>query len=216
MSALLISVSHSKTSFGLIFLTPLLAAPLVLIAKRTRTSPAIILLPLILLSFALSTVATNIFNHMSWMLYSNYTFSGRTFIWDFVRHEIERRPLLGWGYQSFWQAGPSGPSIVAGWAWIRGLPHGHNGYLDTMLELGYVGFAFLLIFIFATLHAAGRLIASDPFRGWLVLSLILYEIITNFFESTWLRGGHPLWVVFLILVAEIGRYWHPYRRGGPS
>jgi len=90
------------------------------------------------------------------------------------------------------------------------MPHAHNGYLDTRLEMGYIGFALLVIFIFATLHAARRLVDRDPARAWLVLSLALYNILTNFLESTWLRGGDPLWVVFVCLVAEIGRYSQPF------
>jgi O-antigen ligase len=211
ISAVLLFLSHSKTSLGLAVLSPLLAAPLVLIGKKTRISPAIILSPVVFLYLLLYN--TNIFNHISYELYNNYTFSGRTLIWDFVRYEIDRRPLLGWGYQSFWQLGPDGPSAVNGWGWLKMLPHGHNGYLDTILEMGYVGFGFLIIFIVATLHAAGRITDRDPARAWLVLSLLLYEIITNFFETTWLRGG---FVVFVFVVAEIGRYWYPVRLGGRS
>jgi O-antigen ligase len=205
ISALLLFLSNSKTSIGLVFLSPLLAASLVLIGKKMRISPAIALSPIVFLYILLYN--TKIFNHISYVLYGNYTFSARTLMWDFVRYEIERRPLLGWGYQSFWQLGPNGPSVVDGWGWLKTMPHAHNGYFDTMLDMGYVGFVFLLIFIFATVHAAGRLIDRDPARAWLVLSLALYEIITNFLESNWLRGG--VWVMFVILVAEIGRYWYP-------
>jgi O-antigen ligase len=79
--------------------------------------------------------------------------------------------------------------MVDGWGWLKAMPHTHDGYLGTMLEMGYVGFAILVIFLFATLHAAGRLTHRNPARGWLVLSLALNAIIANFLESTWLRGG---------------------------
>jgi len=69
---------------------------------------------------------------------------------------------------------------------------------------------FLLIFIFATLHAAGRLIDRDPARAWLVLSLALYEIMTNFLEKQLAAAAAGGVVMFVILVAErIGRYWYP-------
>ena len=208
VSAFLLVVSKSKTSIGLAFISPFFAALLVFIGRRTRISPAIVLSPVLVLYLMLANLPGNFFNRLSYMLYGNYTFSARTVIWDFVRQEIDRRPLLGWGYQSFWQMGPDGPSVEAG-GWVAGMPHAHNGYLDAMLETGYVGFAFLLIFIFATLHAAGRLIDRDPVRAWLVLSLALYVVLTNFFESAWLRGSDPVWVMFVVLVAEIGRHWHP-------
>jgi len=90
------------------------------------------------------------------------------------------------------------------------MPNGHNGYYDTMLELGYVGFAFLVVFIIATLHAIGRVATRDPARARLLLSLALFIIFYNYFESYWMRGFEFLWVVFVIVAAEIGRYWRPF------
>ena len=63
------------------------------------------------------------------------------------------------------------------------MPNAHNGYYDTMLEMGYVGLALLVIFIIATLHAIGRVADRDPARAWLVLSLALFIILYNFLES---------------------------------
>ena len=136
--------------------------------------------------------------------------TGRTVIWDFANYEVARRPLLGWGYQSFWLAGPDAPSIVDAPGWVKTMPDAHNGYVDTKLELGYVGLALLISFIVTSLHALRRMAIRDPARAWLVLSLALFIIIYNFFESLWMRGFEFLWVVFVILAAEIGRYWHPF------
>jgi O-antigen ligase len=142
------------------------------------------------------------------MLYGDSTLTGRTIIWDFAQYEIARSPLLGWGYQSFWLV-PGSPAIEAP-GWVKGMPNAHNGYYDTMLEMGYVGLAFLLVFIIATLHAIGRVADRDPRRGRLVLSLALFVILYNYFESYWMRGFEFLWVVFVIVAAEIGRYWRPF------
>ena len=144
------------------------------------------------------------------MLYGDSTFTGRAIIWDFANYEIARRPLLGWGYQSFWLAGPGAPSIVDAPGWVKVMPNAHNGYKDTMLEMGYVGFALLIAFIIATLHAIGRVADRDSARAWAVLSLALFVIIYNGLESTWMRGFEFLWVVFLILAVEIARYWQPF------
>jgi O-antigen ligase len=90
------------------------------------------------------------------------------------------------------------------------MPNAHNGYYDTMLEMGYAGLAFLLVFIIAILHAVGRVADHDPARARLVLSLALFIILYNFFETLWMRGFEFLWVVFVIVAAEIGRYWRPF------
>ena len=63
------------------------------------------------------------------------------------------------------------------------MPNAHNGYYDTMLEMGYVGYALLVIFIIATLHAIGRVADRDPARAWLVLSLALYVISVTILKA---------------------------------
>jgi exopolysaccharide production protein ExoQ len=207
----LIFPSYSKGSFGIAIIAPLLALLTLIVGRKMRISPAFVLLPLLLCYEVLSRIpGVDLVNRISWYLFGNYTLSGRTAIWDFVNEEIARRPLLGWGFQSFWQVGLDGPSIVDSPGWIGLLPSGHNGYLDVMLEIGYLGFPFLIIFIMATLHAIGRVADRNLVRAWLVLSLALFIIFTNMLESEWMRGQDMQWVLFLILVAEIGRYWDPF------
>jgi exopolysaccharide production protein ExoQ len=99
-----------------------------------------------------------------------------------------------------------------------------------MLEMGVVGLALLVTFLIATLHAVGRVVDRDPARAWLMLALILFAILNNFLESSWMRAFDLVWVAFAIVVAEVGRCWQvfpptraaygssPPRRGsaGPS
>jgi O-antigen ligase len=212
----LVFPSYSKGSLGIAIIAPLLALLTLIVGRKMRISPAFVLLPLLVCYEVLARIpGLDLVNRISWHLYGNYTLSGRTVIWDFVNYEIGRRPLLGWGFQSFWQVGPDGPSTAAG-GWVSQMPSGHNGYLDVMLELGYVGFPFLIIFIMATLHALGRVADRDPRRAWLLLSLALFIIITNTLESVWMRGQDMQWLLFLILGAEIARYWGPFPPDGRS
>jgi exopolysaccharide production protein ExoQ len=203
----LLFLSDSKTALGLAFISPFLAIITLSVRKITRISPAIILLSIPFCYVVLSSVSSFNMNRVSYMLYGDSTFTGRTMIWDFAQDEIERRPLLGWGYQSFWLV-PNSPKFEAP-GWVKMMPNAHNGYYDTMLEMGYVGLALLVVFITATLHAIGRVADRDPARARLVLSLALFIILYNYLESFWMRGFEFLWVVFLILTAEIGRYWRP-------
>lgn len=209
VSAWLLFWANSKTAFGLALFVPVLAGLTLLVRKISRLSTAVILLSIPICFILLSTVSHFGIERISYMLYGDLSLTGRTVIWDFANNEIARRPLLGWGYQSFWLAGPDAPSIVDAQGWVKMMPDGHNGYVDTKLELGYVGFGLLLIFIFATLHGVGRMADRAPARAWLVLSLALYIITYNFLETLWMKGYEFLWVMFLILAAEIGRYWRP-------
>jgi O-antigen ligase len=201
--------SNSKTAFGLALVCPLLAGVVLIIRKATRISPAIILLSIPLCYFVVSTLTGFDMGHVSYMLYGDPTFTGRLGIWSFALHEIANRPFLGWGYQSFWLVGSDAPSVVEAQGWIARMPNAHNGYYDTMLELGYVGYAFLIAFIVATLHAVGRVADRDRGRAWFVLAAVLYVICYNYLESLWMRGVEILWVAFVILVVDIARYYQP-------
>jgi len=205
----LIILSDSKTALGLAIIAPSLAGVTLLIRKTTRLSPAIILLSIPVLYIVVSHVSNFTMNRVSFMLYGDSTFTGRTVIWDFAGMEIDRSPFVGWGYQSFWLAGSDAPSVLDAPGWVKMMPNAHNGYYDTMLETGYIGLALLLGFIIATLHAIGRIADRDPKRAWHLLSMALLIIIWNFLESLWMRGFEFLWVVFLIVAADIARYWRP-------
>jgi exopolysaccharide production protein ExoQ len=208
MSIYLIIASNSKTALGLALVCPFLSKIVIIIKRASNISPAIILSSVPLFYILLSHVAPHYnMGLLSYKLYGDSTFTGRTIIWDFVQQEIDQRPYLGWGYESFWLV-PGSPAASAP-GWVAEMPNGHNGYYDTMLDLGYIGLALLLAFIFATLHGVGRVANQDPLRAWLLLSLALFIIIWNFLERLWMHGSEFLWVVFVIVAAEVGRHWWP-------
>jgi O-antigen ligase len=204
----LLILSGSKTALGLALLMPLLAAVTLLAARTLRLSPATLILMIPICYMVVSTITGIGSNRLSYMIYGDSTFTGRTIIWDFARGEISQRPLLGWGYQSFWLSGPGAPSLRAP-GWVKEMPNAHNGYYDTLLETGYAGLGLLLGFIFATLRAIGRVGKTDRVRAWGLLSIALYVICYNFLESLWFRGFEFLWIMFLLIAAETARLSRP-------
>jgi exopolysaccharide production protein ExoQ len=213
----IMDVSKSKGSLAMALIAPLAAQLTLIIGNRMRISPAVVLLPIVLCYEVLSRIpGANIVNRISYWIYGNYTLSGRTVIWDFVNNEIARRPILGWGYQSFWLVGPDAPSVVEAPGWVKNMPSAHNGNLDTILDTGYIGFFLFLIFTITTFHAIGRVANHDPARGRLLLSLALFITLTNALETVWMHGMDILWVAFVIVVAEIARHQRPFRPDGHS
>ena len=165
LALVLLALSNSKTALGLVVIAPALAAAAVVARKTMRLSPAIIPVAIVAVYIIAATfIGLNVYR-ISSILYGDSTFTGRRLIWEFAQFEIARRPLLGWGYQSFWLVGPDAPSVVEAPAWVKSMPNAHNGYLDATLEMGYVGLALLVAFLLATLHAAGRLVDRDPARA---------------------------------------------------
>jgi O-antigen ligase len=212
-SIYLVAASESKGSLGCAILAAILAIIVLFAARNLRVSASVVLLPPLISYAVLSQVVGNLINRISWYIYGNYTLSGRAFIWYFVNSEIAKSPLLGWGYRSIWLVGPDSPILVDAGGWIGRMPSAHNGYYDTILDTGYIGLVVFLIFIFTTLHAIGRVADRDPARAWLLLSIALFIILQNFLETGWMRGDDVLWLPFVIVVAEAGRYWRPFHSG---
>ena len=201
----LLIMSGSKTALGLALLMPPLAAVTLIAARQLRLSPATLLFAIPIVYMMISTFTGINSNRISYMIYGDSTFTGRTIIWDFAKFEIARSPLVGWGYQSFWLSGPTAPSILDAPGWVKDMPNAHNGYYDTLLETGYVGLTLLLCFIFTTLRAIGSVAKTDWARAWCLLSAALYVVSYNFLESTWFRGFEFLWILFLLIAAETAR-----------
>lgn len=199
--------SDSKGALSFAIVAPALAIVVLYLAKKLRISPALVLAPIPIIYTILSVLLGGLASRISWHLYGNYNLTGRTIIWDFVNTEVARRPLLGWGYQSFWLIGPDAPSVVDAPGWVKNMPSAHNGYLDTIVDMGYVGLVFLITFIFTTVHAIGRVADRHPAQGWRLMTIALFLILTNFVETGWMRGIEMLWLMFLIIAADTGRYW---------
>lgn len=199
-------LANSKTAMALSFLAPALAVFFMALWKWKRISPPLVIFSVVAVYLVVSTISSFNVYRISYILYHDSTFTGRQSIWNFALSEIDARPLLGWGYQSFWLVGPDAPSVVEAPGFVKNMPNAHNGYIDAMLELGWVGFVLLLTFLSTTLHACGRIVDRSPGRGLLLLSLFIYIAISNGLESTLVRGYEFLWITFLFVAAEIGRH----------
>jgi len=106
------------------------------------------------------------------------TFSGRTVLWGAAIHVAqERNTLIGVGYKNFW-LGESVNQVlpyIASWSKTPG--HGHNGYLDIWLELGWIGSFLFAIFVVRTIVALIKMQArrpQDPTRSFLFLAFLQF------------------------------------------
>ncbi|MGC2774787.1 MAG: O-antigen ligase family protein [Bradyrhizobium sp.] len=215
-AVLLIFFSNSKTALGLALVAPVLAALTLLIAKTSRIAPVLILAALALCYYLFCQLAGFNTSRIAYLLTGDSSFTGRTTIWSFSETEIAQRPLLGWGYQSFWLVGADAPSVTEAPGWVKGMPNSHNGYYDAILELGYVGLAFLVVFLVATVHVIGRVMDYDYKRAWILLSVALFVMIYNFLETLWLRAFDVSWVVFVLVTVEAARYWRRSQLSMPT
>jgi O-antigen ligase len=127
------------------------------------------------------------------------TLTGRTGIWSAVLISIRKHPLLGYGYRGFWH-GLEGESstVISAVGWM--VPHAHNGFLETWLDLGLLGLTLLLTTLFqAFRHAMVCLRSGKPqiVVGW-YLSIVILTIMFNLDERTFLFPTALTWMMYVI------------------
>jgi exopolysaccharide production protein ExoQ len=133
------------------------------------------------------------------LLGKNVTLSGRTTLWFTVASFVAQRPLLGYGYNAFWQGmnGDSGfISLLLRWE----VPHSHNGILELALDTGLLGVALFAGSFLMTLRQAVRVQKEGlrPSAMWPLLGLC-FIVITNLTESSLLRTNNTFWLVYLFV-----------------
>ncbi len=213
LSVYLLVMSNSKTSIALGVALPMFVVLLTTLGRYLRTSPSTLFFWIVGLAvIACIVLSISVFD-ISEKLFRDRTFTGRTEIWEFVSYEIQKRPFLGWGFQSFWLVGLDGPSFTEGWGWIKTMPSAHSGYLDVELSTGRIGLALMLIYIVLTLTAVGRVCARDAALGRLLFSVALFVILSNFLESTFLEGHGFHWPLFVLVSLEAARQGWATRSG---
>jgi len=128
--------------------------------------------------------------------------TGRTQIWLPLFKYAQEHWLLGAGYGSFWLIGPTSPIYYYTQNWVAGLGHGHNGYLDLLVQIGLPG---LLLAIFALiLSPLFKVFSSQtlaPGRAGLIVATIFFVVCHNMTESSLLDRDRIPQVFLMIAIA---------------
>jgi exopolysaccharide production protein ExoQ len=135
------------------------------------------------------------------------SFNGRTPIWELVRTYIAEHPVIGTGYGAFW-VGPfdTSPSYEFYKRLYFYPGEAHNGYLDIVLDLGFVGLLLLAGFIVRYFVLASRLMQTDRPQALLYQSLMLYFLLSNLTESSWLTTvSNPDWMMVVLAIIAMSR-----------
>lgn len=103
------------------------------------------------------------------------TLTGRTEVWASVLPERATRPLLGFGYGSFWTDARRQ---------MFDIPTGHNGYLDVMLELGEVGLLLYMAWLFSITRQIHSALRRDFSWASLGIAYLLVGLLYNTTESS--------------------------------
>lgn len=127
--------------------------------------------------------------------------TGRTEIWAAVLDWSSKKPLLGYGYGAFW-AVPSMPDDWIDKQLNWDVPNAHNGWLDLLVQLGWVGVViFGALFALSAVAALGRLHALRD-GGWAALYLAVFAIAI-YSESFVLARNSLPWALAVAAMARV-------------
>ena len=120
--------------------------------------------------------------------------TGRTEIWKLVLSMPANR-LVGTGYESFWV----GPRLQKVWDTFQGIRimEAHNGYVEILITLGWIGIVLLGLLIMIGYRNVIRDYRHNPDVGSLRIAWFLAALITAFTEAAF-RMECPCWLVFLL------------------
>ena len=116
------------------------------------------------------------------------TLTGRTEIWAALIPFAVTRPFLGYGIGGFWTTEMRSLSASSA----------HNGYLDTILNTGFVGLILISIFLLSCCHKAHSSMVHDYDWGSLYVCYLIMSVVHNIAESSIQALSVPLtaYIVF--------------------
>jgi len=120
----------------------------------------------------------------------------RTEIWKTLI-PLATNPLVGAGYESFWL----GPRLETMWSAFPGqyVSEAHNGYLETYLDLGWVGVGLIALILIHGYRHAVCTFRTDPTYGALLLAYVLTAAVYSITEAGF-RPLDPVWIFLLLAV----------------
>ena len=114
------------------------------------------------------------------------TLTGRTYLWEQGWEAAQQHPLLGYGYAAYWVQGFADPERLWAEFYIstRSGFHFHNTYVETLVEIGFIGVTLLALVILRAFYGH---VSKVVFGEWSADSVVLsgaigLMLIRSFFE----------------------------------
>jgi exopolysaccharide production protein ExoQ len=130
---------------------------------------------------------------VSSMLGREENLTGRTAVWKELVPVAMESPILGYGFGGFWSSTAREEYQISG---------AHNGYLDLILELGFVGLLLYTMFVVSNARKAQRLMTQDFDWGTLWMCYLLMGLLINITEASFNSFTTQLLAVILFLTVS--------------
>ncbi len=107
-------------------------------------------------------------------------------------------PIVGVGYESFWL----GERLETVWRTFDVVHQAHNGYLETYLNLGFVGLSLILAILISGFVKAQRQLSSAYRYAMFKLVFLVVIVVYNWTEATFF-GVNNMWLLMFVVVIDM-------------
>jgi exopolysaccharide production protein ExoQ len=145
------------------------------------------------------------------------TFTDRTAIWTGLAENIRTRPWEGCGFGSFWSTGQLFNPILGARRdeWFMSaelINEAHNGYIDIVLQTGFIGLAIYLVVIVRSIWACCSAISASQLKPpervacTMILGFSVALALGNLTESLIFAPSNPAGYLFLLMAVQAERW----------
>ncbi|MCP2728631.1 O-antigen ligase family protein [Limnofasciculus baicalensis] len=206
LAIVLLWLTEGKTAY-LVFAISLCLFPLYKFAKqKDKLRVVLMLIMFVLVGSGLVIFVSNMEFIVVDTLGREMTFSGRIPIWKLMLDQLYERPWLGYGCVGFWTSDYGLYVINNSWAGGENVGIGegsirfnaHNGYMDMLLQYGFVGLSLYMFNIVSVLMRLVNLLNSPAIieSFWMLQSLISL-LLLNFTDNLGTLGSSSLWTFYV-------------------
>jgi exopolysaccharide production protein ExoQ len=132
----------------------------------------------------------------------NPTLTGRVPVWRYLfQNVISKRPWLGYGLETVWYERNFQVAVAKAARWDVVVINAHNGYMDILIYLGWIGFIiFLSVIVQGVINALQDAFSAARSHNFLPVLILAYVLITNITISYFLEFESFHWVLMVLVL----------------
>ncbi|MGK7907174.1 MAG: O-antigen ligase family protein [Synechococcus sp.] len=201
LSLILTFLSVSSTAF-LGLLVAMASIPFVYIArwKRHQIIPAVFG-TLSIFFFGVVLISQNYVEFLDFFG-EDPTFTSRTIFWPYLIDSINQRFWFGYGFEAYWEGGLDGPAaILIQLSSVSAKFSAHNGFLETMLSIGFVGMGFIIATLWlAILKFITKARSTREFVYFYPILFVVFFLLINLPSNHFNTYNSLMWVIFVSMM----------------
>ena len=130
------------------------------------------------------------------------TLTGRAQLWSMSFASIAKKPLLGYGYNAFWNVSQQALQLRSMLKWNP--PHSHNSFIDLTLQLGLVGlFLFVATYAVAVRRAVTYMRPSLGRESMWPFAYLSFTLLYGITEGGFIAPGAIFWILFVAAACSV-------------